>query len=153
MTKIAEELFYTDIEDIPLRNGKRMASAITIICCMHKKHLKIDSNYKSALLSMLRLLPDIQSQKCIDWEYVSELMPTAFRTLACESIRAMILSLSNTRYFSQPEWLFAIPVVHFLYGASVPFQDRILSPCDIPWRDKYIDLGNVRRNTYDTVAE
>lgn len=146
---ITKKLFFVKVEGNPGHNGKRMASAITIICCIQKNRINIELNDVSALLEMLRLMPDIQSSKCIDWEYVNELIPKEFKATVAEYVCIMANSLCRKLYFSQPEWLYAMPVLHFLCGVSVPFQNVVLTSTEIPWESKLIELGKVKSQTYE----
>ncbi len=121
---IVEKLYET--RGNPSNNGRRMASAITVMCCFQKlmpKGVKIDTEHLVALLSMLCLMPDVQSRRCDDWNYVMELIPSSFREVVFNSIYELTNILINTKYLAQPEWLFSLPVMHFLRGVSKPFQE------------------------------
>ena len=149
---IVEDLFYADVNNNARNNGSRMASAVTVICCLHKlmpKGVKIDADHLSALLSMLRLMPDTQTRKCIDWEYLLNLIPASFKKVVCESIFELIDMQSSTKFLSQLDWLFAIPVFHLLQGV-LPFQDIELTPKAIKWQDDKINLGRVKSYTYSS---
>ncbi len=145
-----KKLFYTNVQNNPISNGKRMASAVTIMCCLKNTNVNLDLNCTSALFEMLRLMPDIESKKCIDWDYLNELIPNEFKSIVLESIQVLANNLIQKTHLSHPEWLYAMPILHFLCGASLPFQDRIFSPSEIPWQSKQINLGRVRSLTYES---
>ncbi len=147
LLRMVKALFHIDMKHNPVHNGKRMASAIAVMCSLKKTGTGLDLNDVSALLYMLLPMPDIQSQKCVDWECVRELIPKGFEHTAFASVKVLACSLSEKRYFTQPEWLYAMPVMHFLSGASIPFQEKIFTPTDIPWGSKLIDLSKVRSHT------
>lgn len=150
LLNVAEEIVHIDMERNAIMNGNRILSAIVIMCCLNEmipKCIKFDDitdHRISALLSMLCLMPDTQSRKCADWDYLTNLIPTSFRKTAYESVLAFINHLSHTKCFDLPEWLFAVPIVHFLKEDCVPFEDMVLDPKKIPWIDKLIGLQGVR---------
>ena len=140
-----EILYHTDIQN-PLFNGKRIASALAVICCFHHIFLKaedIPSEITIELLSMLRLMPDIQNKKCVDWDYVIKLIPETLKESAFEAVQAMIVNLSKKDPF-QPEWLFSLPIIHFLDGNIQQFQPIVASPRAINWVDHMINLASVK---------
>ena len=147
---IVEMLCLVEINENPITNGKRMLSAIVIICCLDAmipnciEHSHISPDRISALLSLLRLLPDVQNQRCADWEYLKAYIPEAFQKKASDAVLAFTLHLNHTEYFILPDWMFAIPVIHFLRSTSVPFQEIEFNPEKIPWRDKLLGLDDVR---------
>lgn len=143
-----DRLFCIDVTNA-IDNGRRILSAIVIICCLNKmvsrciKLADIPSDRVATLLSMLRVMPDMQNRKCEDWDYVKS-FTESFRKEAFESVLALTVHLSHTKYFSIPDWMYAIPVVHFLKPVAVPFQEIELDPRKIPWVDKLIDLQTIR---------
>ena len=151
--EIMDVLYEIDTKMHPAQNGRKMASAITLMCFFNetKKVDEITTENIKALLSMLRLQPDVDNQKCSDWDILNELIPNSFRKAASDSVLAFIKHLSKDD-FLKPEWLFAIPVVHFLCGNS-PFQSVEYDPHGIPWVDKIIGLATVRTSTKGKTLE
>jgi hypothetical protein len=151
---IIEALFKTDVKQNATANGKRMASALTIACCFHKvvieKKWSIPFEIVAALLSMLRLMPDAEIQRCIDWDVVNELLPATIRKAAYDATHSLIIYLSHNRHFLQPAWLFALPFLHFLKGTSQPFRTIACRPQDIPWGDQVIGLRQIKDLIKDT---
>ena len=144
--EIVEALYHTDIKQNPLSNGKRIASAIAVICCFHHIFLKaedIPSEIITALLSMLQLMPDIQNKRCADWDYVIKLIPETLKESAFKAIQAMIVNLSKKDPF-EPEWLFSLPIIHFLDGNVQQFQPVVANPRAINWEDRMINLPSVK---------
>lgn len=145
MTKLLE----IEIKDA-IHNGKRMLSAIVIMCCLHEmipKCLRISDippDSMSALLSLLHLQPDMHNRMCADWDYLIQCIPDSYRKTASESVLALTVHLSHTSYFNYADWLYAIPVVHFLKKTSKPFKEIELNPKQIPWGDKLIGLETIR---------
>ncbi len=142
--------------ETPLENGRRMLSVVTIMCCILrmvsgniKLNLLLDPYSMSLFLSMLRLWPDQDHKRCIDWEYLDKNIPAEFRKESYDSVRRFITDLSSCADpLSRQEWIVAIPVMHFLKGASKPFQEFEFDPKAVQFGDKLITLGAVRGNTY-----
>ena len=144
--EIVETLYQCDVQQNALLNGKRMASALTILCCFNRIVLKLDSiplEHIVALLSMLHLMPDSKKLQCADWDHVSSLLPETLKGRALDAVHRCVVHLSHQKHFD-PVWLFALPVVHFLKGSSRPFQPIECNPRNIPWGDKFIGSGFVK---------
>ena len=151
LLETAEQLYSIDMEGNALNNGKRMLATITIICCLKQMTIRlneISDQHISLLLSMLRLMPDVHRKKCDDWDYVVALIPQSFKKTVYDSVFAFTKHLCNSKIFDLPQWLFAVPVVHFLKPAARPFQELELDPSNIPWGDKLIGLQYVKSQTY-----
>ena len=146
--EIEEKLYGMNIQQSADANGRRMASVLTIICCLYKIATKVDVipfEHAAALLSMLRLMPDALNEVCIDWDFVNELLPKTSRIeMAFAATHSIVVHLSHNKHFNKPEWLFALPVLHFLNESSEPFQTIEYNPRAIPWGDKIIALGYVK---------
>ncbi len=140
----------------PLENGKRMLSVISIMCCISRMVTRnirfdflLDHSSMSLFLSMLRPWPDQEHKRCIDWEYLDKNIPAEFKKESYDSVQMFINELSHAQPLSKPEWLYAIPVMHFLKGVSKPFQEFEFDPKEVPFGDKLIGLGAVRGKTFD----
>ncbi len=143
--------------ETPLENGRRMLSVITIMCCIWKMVSRVikfsyllNHHSVSLFLSMLRLWPEQEHNRCIDWEYLDENIPVEFKKELYDSVRTFINELSShTDPVSKSEWLYAIPVMHFLKGVSTPFQEFEFDPREVPFGDKLIGLGAVKGKIFD----
>ena len=145
--EVVEILYETDVKSADA-NGRRMASALTIICCFHKivESVELISfRHIAALLSMFRLKPDTVNEVCDDWDFVNEMLTETMRKAVFDATLQFIIHLSRHEHFFKPEWLFALPVLHFLYGrGSHPFQPLEYRPKAIPWGDQIIGLEHVK---------
>lgn len=157
---IAVQLIRMDIKGNVILNGRRMLSAIIVICCLHEltpktiKHLSdIPSDLISALLSLLCLMPDLDRRKCADWNYLTTFIPDSLRKKVSDAILAFVVHLSHTKYFDLPDWLFAVPIVHFLRKITTPFQDLETNPKKISWGDRLIGLQGVKSFVNDRKDE
>ncbi len=134
-----------------------MLSVVTIMCCISRMvsgNIKfsylLDHSSMSLFLSMLRLWPDQDRKRCIDWEYLDKNIPAEFRKKLYDSVQMFINGLSSCADpLSKPEWLYAIPVMHFLKGISEPFQEFEFDPKEVPFGDELIGLGAVRGKIYN----
>ena len=151
---IVEQLYDRNIQGSAMVNGRRMLSAVIIACCLHEmipgciRLSDIHHQHLRLLLSLFYLMPNVQDQKCDDWDYLIALIPTSFRKAASESVLALTVHLSHVKYFDLPDWLFAIPVIHFLRVCN-PFHKFELNPRRIPWGDKLIGLQSIRSKTHN----
>ena len=131
-----------------------MSSVLVILCCLHHmipEFFKMDKIYpqnKSALLYMLRLMPDPVQRKCLDWEYVMNMIPPTFKKTVYEAVLGFTVDLGHTEYLSKPQWLYSVPLVHLLRGTIQPFQELCLDPSKVPWGDTLIGLRTIRSKTY-----
>ncbi len=141
----------------PLENGRRMLSVITIMCCISRMvtrntrfdYLLEEHSSASLFLSILRLWPDQEHKRCIDWKYLDKNIPTEFKKQSYASVQMFINDFSHAELLAKPEWLHAIPVMHFLKGVSKPFQEFEFDPKKVPFRDTLIGLGAVKGKIYN----
>ncbi len=153
------KIFYGQEIETPLENGRRMLSVITIMCCIsrmvsrfYKLNQLLDHNSIRLFLTMLRLRPEQEHERCIDWEYLDKNIPDDFKKKSHDSVQMFIdESSSVAKPLLNTMWLYAIPVMHFLKGVSKPFQEFELNPKGVPFGDKHISLGSlgaIKMKTY-----
>ena len=137
----------------PEENGKRISAVSSIICCFHMLSPRpllianIACDCIADMMSMLTLQPDSENRKCIDYDYVSSLIPQKMKV--ADAISRFCTQLLHKRSLRNPEWLYAIPLIHFLRGDSKPFQEPELNPEKMKWEDKNLGLTVVRGSTHD----
>lgn len=139
-------------------NGSRMASVITVICCFSNmipsclriEHLEID--LIAVMLSMLVMMPDLPREQCKDWNVVSALIPKTSKQAVASNLFGFCTYLARNRNIIKPEWVYVIPLIHFLREQSVPFGNPQLDPEKIKWTDQHFDLGYVKSRTYSSSA-
>jgi len=156
LLEIVEELHRTDINGSALFNGRRICSVVTIICCLHRLIIsqeldkaRVSFRSISQLMFMLRLMPELQHQRCIDWEHLQDSLLTQDCTSEVfDAIYYFVKHLSCEKLFDQYEWLFALPVLHFLKKYSKPFEELILKSHLIPWNSKLGQLDSIRKMAY-----
>lgn len=132
-------------------NAQRMASTITVILCLREimpsPQLPWESltvaNY-SLILSLLYPLPDLISQKSLDLEILIKLIHPEEVAVA-EVLISFCKHLAFTKHLKNPEWLYAIPLIHFMLKQSVPFEKPNKNHDKILWDDPQLDLVRLRR--------
>ena len=131
-----------------------MSSVLVILCCLHHiipKPIKMDqifSQNKSALLYLLRLMPDPVQRSCLDWEYLTTMIPPTFQKTVYEAVLEFTVDLGHTEHLLKPQWLYSVPLVHLLHRTIQPFQGLCLDPSKVPWEDELLGLRTIRSKTY-----
>ena len=149
------EKLQTSPSDAPEENGCRIASVIAVICCFYQlipHHLKIEDiklDHIAIILSMLALKPVMERKKCIDFDFVRNLIDPNSRKQVAEAIGAFCMYLAHSRALQNPEWLYAVPLFHFLMKDSSPFQMPVMNPEKMQWGDKNLGLTTVRSKAYN----
>ena len=154
LLSIVEDL-RTRPNNTPEENGRMIASVVAVIHCFYwliPGHLKLE-NIKfeniSMLLSMLALKPVIEDKKCFDYDYVLALIDPKGRKRVAEAISNFCRHLAHYKTLQKPEWLYAVPLLHFLRNDSSPFQMPELNPEKMQWGDENLGLDIVRSKAYD----
>lgn len=154
LLSIVEDL-QTRPNNTPEENGRRIASIVAVIFCLDQlipRYLRIENikpEHTSKLLSMLALKPVMEDKKCFDFKYVLDLIDPNCRKAVTEAISGFCMHLAHSRTLHNPEWLYAVPLLHFLRKDSFPFQMPELNPEKMQWGDKNLGLGSVRSKTCD----
>ena len=131
-------------------NGRRMASVLAIISCIYSlvPPLKMD-NFESsaiaAILSMLCLKPNLENKQHTDLDTVLSLIPEKSRKAVSEALCGMCKYLALHKDLREPDWIYAVPLIHFLQKKSTPFD--ALNPEKITWKNTYLDLSHVKSMT------
>ena len=130
-----------------------MASVLTVVGCLYDiipKPLpwhKLDIEIVGHLLSMFALRPNIEGRQCFDLDVLLSLLPKSGMKSAAGAVRSFCSHLSYYKDLRNPQWLYAIPLVHFLQEKSVPFGDHQLNPESIDWNDRQFGLTHVKSET------
>lgn len=138
-----------------LQNGRRMTSVLSIMLCFDHlipKYIRM-STFKNEdiadMLSMLAIYPDMEQKKCRDYDYVCQVLEPHVKKTVTDTITSFCNQLHHSTYLSQPHWLYAIPLLHFLRGASRPFENLELESKKMKWGDAYLGLQNLRQHVYN----
>ena len=131
-------------------NGKRIASVLAITSCIHSlvPPLKLDSFESSAIaaiLSMLCLKPNLENRQHLDLDIVLSLIPENTWKAVSATLCRLCNHLSSHKDLREPDWIYAVPLIHFLQKKSTPFDTLDLD--NIVWRDACLDLSHVKSKT------
>lgn len=151
-TKVHEKPTYK-VED----HGKKIAIGTILIMCFLKlpTHLCLDHKELALLLSLVELKPDVRSHTCYDFHHFKSLMSPATCEDALSAVKTLCTSLALEQHLASAEWLYAIPLLHFLGGRCEPFQDLVfdLERLEV-WRDECIRISDIeRRIQWNTSAQ
>ena len=133
-----------NVENVAL-NGKRMVAVVVVICCLDqvlaKPAFEIPPDYVSNLLYMLKLQPDLRNRRCLDWKNLNDCIPSQYKMVVLGAIKKLFVHHVNSQHYSKLEWLYAIPVLHFLQDDLKPFQKNV----KILWKDSLITFQTLNR--------
>ena len=131
-------------------NAQRMASTITIILCLREvmpspqlpwESLSVSNC--SLILSLLYPVPDL-SQKSLDLKILIKLIrPEEVRV--AKLLISFCKHMAFTKHLRNPEWLYAIPLIHFMLKRSIPFEKPEKNHDKILWDDPDLELVKLRR--------
>ena len=127
-----------------------MASVITVIQCfcevMPSPQLPYGSlsaaNY-STILSMFRPKTDLISHRSLDLEILVKLIHPDEEPVA-KGLTSFCKYLAHAKHVRNPEWLYAVPLIHFLLQRSCPFEKPETRHDKILWNDPHLDLVGLR---------
>ena len=137
-----------------LENGKRMASALSIILCFEvliPERIKMNSfkdDEIAAILYVLTIWPHENLKQCQDYEHVKQVMHHDVVKPLAEQIGSFCTHLHNKARLNRPTWIYAVPLLHFLQGVSELFGNPELDPDKIKWGDASLGLQTLRSNIY-----
>ena len=129
-------------------NGNRVASVLVIVSCMYSlipHPLRLDmfhTDLIAAILSMLRLKPNLRDKQHTDLDIVFNLLPNKSRKAVSEALCGLCTHLSSHKDLRSPEWVSVIPLIHFLQKKSIPFDT--LNPDKIVWENLHLGLKHVK---------
>jgi hypothetical protein len=137
--------------DTAEENGQRISSVLAIVSSIYSltpKSLKLESFETSAIatiLSMLYLKPNPEERQCTDLDIVFSLLPEKSRKTISEALCGLCTHLSSHKDLREPDWIYAIPLIHFLQKKSTPFDT--LNPEKIVWENPHLGLKHVKSVT------
>jgi hypothetical protein len=137
--------------DTAEENGQRMSSILAIVSSIYSltpTSLTLDSFETSAIttiLSMLCLKPNPEERQHTDLDIVFNLLPEKSRKTASEALCGLCTHLSSHKDLREPDWIYTIPLIHFLQKKSTPFDT--LNPEKIVWENPHLGLKRVKSVT------
>ena len=132
-------------------SGKKVMVGIIIICFIGRlfeaKLLvlhEIPISYAARLLQTLCLHPDMENKKCLDYEFVRNLIPNNYLKECTTAISVLGNYLIVNADIESAEWLYCLPVLHFLNNDVRPFDVQGDVPFDkIKFPDPHLKLGTI----------
>lgn len=130
-----------------------MASVLTVVGCFDRimpkplQWQRLDFECIADMLSMCTLSPNTEQNQCHDFYVVLSLLPISFRKTLGDALQGFCTHLAYNRDLRKPQWLYAIPLVHFLLEKTTPFGRLEIDPEQIVWNDKLFGLGHVKSET------
>ena len=137
-----------------LENGKRMASVLSIMLCFHyliPKYVQMESfndDEIAMMVSMLEVFPHKKRRECLEYDYVNKMIQPKEKKQIADTILAFCNQLHHKTRFAKIQWLYAIPLLHFLQEVCQPFDNLELDPNEMKWGDASLGLYNLQQNTY-----
>ena len=129
-------------------NGKKVMTAIIIICIVGKLletkqlHLRdIPVPYAASMLQMLCLRPDLENKKCLDYEFVRSVIPYHYVKDVIDAISELGNYLIAAADIEHAEWLYCLPILHFLNNSTNPFDTLDLPVMKLVFTGCYLKLG------------
>ena len=139
-------------------NGKKVMSGIIIICIIGKL---LDTNvltlndiplhYAASLLQTLCLHPDLENKKCLDYEFVRSVIPNHYVKDCSSAISKLGDYLMVKADIEHAEWLYCLPILHFLNNDVKPFDALDLNvPVEtLTFPDRHLKLGSIAKRVAD----
>ena len=131
-------------------NGKKVMVGIIIICIIGKlletKLLSTDNiplSYAASMLQTLCLNPDLVHKKCLDYEFVRRFIPDHYVKDVTSAISELGNYLMVKADIEHAEWLYCLPILHFLNNHIKPFDTLDFPVDNIDFPDPCLKLGRI----------
>ena len=131
-------------------NGRRICCVLIILYLLKRIENQLQSSDKNNndyyfLFSMLLLKPNDEPRRCTDLSYVRTFISAHGHKAVADLLLHFVNRVLSSNNLQRMEWIFVIPLVHFLKDKTKPFADPALHSKNIEWLDKDIDLTNIIR--------
>ena len=133
-------------------NGRRIATILVIIICYYKLdsmdnvQVKLQSDDVAKMLAMLELKPDKERNSCCDFDYVKSLLDQSTSKDTILAFHFLCNFYTPIEYVEKAQWLYALPLIHFLKEMCKPFAKPQLNPEKIVWYDISLPLLGIERS-------
>ena len=133
-------------------NGGKIATVTAIIICYYKLHsqnyiwITIPSEFVGNIIASLVLNPDEDTLSCSDFDYVKSLLNEATTKDVIAAFQYLCSYFSPIDYIKNAQWLYALPLIHFLKQRCEPFANPPLDPEKIVWDDEHLPLLAIEKS-------
>jgi len=100
-----------------------LVSSLAIVLLLKQYNISLQREYRLLLLKCLALEVDPTAKRCTPYEVVLEQFSDGLRARAAEGIEDLCNETMADPWTADGEWLFAVPLLHFLRGDSKPFEE------------------------------
>jgi len=100
-----------------------LVSSLAIVLLLKKYSISLPREHRLSLLRCLALKVDPTAKKCTPYEVVLEQFSDGLRAFAAEGIEDLCNETMAGHWKGDGEWLFAVPLLHFLREDSKPFEE------------------------------
>ncbi|KAJ7355102.1 hypothetical protein OS493_027891 [Desmophyllum pertusum] len=152
---ILKEFIKAKIKKSEAEDKTDLVSSVSIayIIYVHSVYTNLDpEDYKRLFFSLI-LRPDPKEQTCIAFESLLDRIPCEQWQNLGEAIRVICRHASENHH-DRHDWLFAVPLVHFLTQVSQPFSNSVLlmekpkDKDDTWWGASGFDTESMRKRTF-----
>ena len=91
-------------------------------------------------------MPDLTKRKSLDLEILFSLIHP-HETDVVNALIPFCKHLAHSKHLRNPEWLFAVPLIHFLLKRSTPFEKPEKKNDKIVWEDSQLNMAKLRERT------
>ncbi|XP_020630843.1 E3 ubiquitin-protein ligase rnf213-alpha-like isoform X2 [Orbicella faveolata] len=106
-----------------------VVSSLAITLLVKKYTIELESEKVKLLLNCLSLEADPTVKRCSAYEAVLAEFSTELKDFAASAIESLCNQLMKDAWTSNPEWILAVPLLHFLRGDSKPFEEPDIQGC------------------------
>ena len=133
---------------------RKIALVISVIRCFRRMNpdqlpwKSLSSSDISLIFSTFHL-SDLTSYRSINIDTLIDEVIHPLEVSVASDLITLCERLANAKHFKQPQWLYAIPLIHFLKHQSSPFEDPKKLGREIKWKDpeSHFGLQNLRKWT------
>ena len=132
-------------------NGKRVCSVLIVLDLLRKIYDKLLPSEKPNadeviyIFSMLRLRPDISSEKFPDLNFVTNYIPQHYHERMAAVLNHFLVICLPTNNVKNADWISVIPLIHIFKKRIHPFDPPVIKTEKIQWTDRDINLILLRK--------
>ena len=124
---------------------RRFVLAISVIRCFRRMGpnemiwKSLSSSDISQILSTFQLF-DIECYRSVNMDTLFNLIHP-LEEIVTDDLITLCIRLASSEHLKQPQWFYAVPLIHFLRKQSFPFENPEKFGREIKWQDPETDFG------------